>query len=168
MIKKTLLVLDLRVVPLEFSWSSYHIFVCITAHTRFLARTTVKMVFLLLAPYNDSMTLGQGFNSFLHMPRLDGAVEIPESSLHTQAVRAGGATNVSQVVSYSSRFVEKISEVVRSMNISAASSIKSGTIEVSGNSLSVDEAKFAASDLNAVISVKVINQTTTTIKNPKL
>ncbi|RWA14486.1 hypothetical protein EKO27_g555 [Xylaria grammica] len=125
------------------------------------------MVHLLLAPYNDSMQLGQGFNSFLHKPCIDGAVDIPESSLQTQAVKAGGAGNVSQVVSYSSRFVEKISEVVRSMNISAASSIKSGTIEVSGNSLSVDEAKFAASDLNAVISVKVINQTTTTLKNPK-
>ncbi|KAK4184695.1 hypothetical protein QBC35DRAFT_505299 [Podospora australis] len=125
------------------------------------------MVFLLLAPYNDSMTLGQGFNSFLHLPRLNGAVTIPESSLQTQAARAGGAQNVSQVVSYSSRFVEKISEVVRSMNISAASSIKSGTIEVSGNSLSVDEAKFASSDLNAVISVKVINQTTTTVTDPE-
>jgi len=118
------------------------------------------MVALLLAPYNDSMQLGQGYNSFLQLPCIDGAVEISESSVKTQAVRAGGAGNVSQVVSYSSRFVEKISDVVRSMNISAASSIKSGTIEASGNSLSVDEAKFAASDLNAVVSVKVINRKT--------
>ncbi|KAL7953154.1 hypothetical protein V8C34DRAFT_297756, partial [Trichoderma compactum] len=51
------------------------------------------------------------------------------------------------------------------MNVSAASSIKSGTIRISGNSLSVDEAKFADSDLNVFISVKVINQTTA-IKNP--
>ncbi len=116
------------------------------------------MVGLLLAPYNDSMTLGQGYNSFLQVPCIDGAVEIPENSMKTQAVRAGGVGSVSQVVSYSSRFVEKISDVVRSMNISAASSIKSGTIETSGNSLSVDEAKFAASDLNAVVSVKVINR----------
>ncbi|KAH6640374.1 hypothetical protein F5144DRAFT_626551 [Chaetomium tenue] len=125
------------------------------------------MVALLIAPYNDAMTLGQGYNSFLQVPCIDGAVEIPENSLKTQAVRAGGVGNVSQVVSYSSRFVEKISDVVRSMNISAASSIKSGTIEASGNSLSVDEAKFAASDLNAVVSVKVINQTTSMIKQPK-
>ncbi|PKK40952.1 hypothetical protein CI102_15064 [Trichoderma harzianum] len=61
------------------------------------------------------------------------------------------------VVSYSSRFVERISDVARGMNVSAASSIKSGTIGISGNSLSVDEAKFADSDLNAIISVKVIN-----------
>jgi hypothetical protein len=113
---------------------------------------------LLIVPYNDSMRLGQGYNSFLQIPCIDGAVEILENSLETQGVRAGGVGNVSQVVSYSSRFVEKISDVVRSMNISAASSIKSGTIETSGNSLSVDKAKFAASDLNAVVSVKVINR----------
>lgn len=116
------------------------------------------MAHLLLAPYNDAIQLGQGFNSFLHKPCINGAVTIPEDVLQKQAVRAGGTSNVSQNVSYSSRFVDKISDVVRSMNISAASSITSGTIEVSGNSLSVDEAKFSASDLNAVISVKVVNR----------
>ncbi|KAH6980671.1 hypothetical protein BKA56DRAFT_685543 [Ilyonectria sp. MPI-CAGE-AT-0026] len=116
------------------------------------------MAFVLLVPYNDSMHLGQGFNSFLQEPCIDGAVKISEGSVQTQAARSGGSSNVSQVVSYSSRFVEKISDVVRSMNISAASSIKSGTIQVSGNSMSVDEIKFAASDINAVISVKVINR----------
>lgn len=116
------------------------------------------MGYVLLAPYNDSMHLGQGFNSFLQQPCIDRAVKLTQADLQTQAARAGGPSNVSQVVSYSSRFVEKISDVVRSMNISAASSIKVGTIEVSGNSVSVDEAKFAASDMNAVISVKVINR----------
>ncbi|KAF5664050.1 hypothetical protein FDENT_12978 [Fusarium denticulatum] len=124
------------------------------------------MGYVLLAPYDDSMHLGQGFNSFLQKPCIDGAVKLTQADLQTQAARAGGPSNVSQVVSYSSRFVEKISDVVRSMNISAASSIKLGTIQVSGNSLSVDEAKFASSDMNAVISVKVINQITSAIKNP--
>ena len=125
------------------------------------------MVFLLLAPYNDSMHLGQGFNSFLQVQCIDKAVEIPGSALKTEAPRSG-AGNVSQVVSYSSRFVNKISDVVRSMNISAGSSIKRGTIEVSGNSLSVDEAKFAASDLNAVVSVKVGNNVTPSLPEVSL
>jgi len=116
------------------------------------------MVSLLLAPFNVSMRLGQGYNSFLQLPCIEGAVEILQDSLKTQAARDDTAGNASQVVSYSSRLVGKISEVVRSMNISAASSIKSGTIETWGNSLSVDGAKFAASDLNAVVSVKVINR----------
>ncbi|KAK4077755.1 uncharacterized protein Triagg1_3449 [Trichoderma aggressivum f. europaeum] len=120
-----------------------------------------------LAPYNDTMRLGQGYNSFLQLQCLDGAVKIDESNLQTHVARADPSANMSQVVSYNLRFVERISDVVRSMNISAASCIKSGTIGISGNSLSVDEAKFADCDLNVIISVKVINKTTTTIKNPK-
>ena len=51
------------------------------------------MVVLLLAPYHDSIQLGQGFNSFLQKPCIVGAVQINESSLKTQASRAGGAAN---------------------------------------------------------------------------
>ncbi|KAL7908188.1 hypothetical protein GGI35DRAFT_480902 [Trichoderma velutinum] len=120
-----------------------------------------------LTPYNDTMQLGQGFNSFLQLPCLSGAVKIYQSNIQTHVARADPSANISQVVSYNLRFVERISDVARSMNISAASSINSGTIGISGHSLSVDEAKFAESDLNAIISVKVINQTTTTINNPE-
>ncbi|KAL6831891.1 hypothetical protein V8C40DRAFT_237421 [Trichoderma camerunense] len=120
-----------------------------------------------LAPYSDTMRLGQGYNSFLQLPCVDGAVKIDQSDIQTHVARADPSASVSQVVSYNSRFVDRISDVARGMNVSAASSIKSGTIGISGNSLSVDEAKFADGDLNAVISVKVINQTTTTIKNPE-
>ncbi|KAK4063882.1 hypothetical protein Trihar35433_8590 [Trichoderma harzianum] len=111
-----------------------------------------------LAPYNDTMRLGQGYNSFLQLPCLDGAVKIHASDIQTHVARADPSASVSQVVSYNSRFVERISDVARGMNVSAASSIKSGTIGISGNSLGVDEAKFADSDLNAFISVKVINR----------
>ncbi|KAJ7780007.1 hypothetical protein B0H16DRAFT_729585 [Mycena metata] len=116
------------------------------------------MAGLLLVPYNDSMRLGQGFNSFLQMPCVYNAVKVnPESSKFAKKDVKDG---VAQVVSYSSRFVDKISDVTRSMNISAGSSIKNGSVTMSGNSLSVDESKFSASDLNAVVSIKVINQTT--------
>ena len=121
---------------------------------------------LLLVPYNSSMRLGQGFNSFLQVPCVDNAMAFDESKVVVDSgvVDSGnaGPTGVSQVVScsadqttYSSRFVDKISDVARTMNISAASAIKSGGIEVSGNSLPIDEAKFVSSDLNVVVSVKV-------------
>ncbi|KAJ4859736.1 hypothetical protein T069G_04724 [Trichoderma breve] len=97
------------------------------------------------------MRLGQGYNSFLQLPCVDGAVKIDQSDIQTHVARADPSPSVPQVVSYNSRFVERISHVARSMNISAASY----------------EAKFADSDLNAVISVKVINRTTTTTKNPE-
>ncbi|KAM7211204.1 hypothetical protein V8F06_013414, partial [Rhypophila decipiens] len=47
------------------------------------------------------------------------------------------------------------------MNLSYSSSIKKGTIEISGNSTSVDENTFKLSDLNVVVSVRVVNQTIT-------
>ncbi|KAJ7616090.1 hypothetical protein FB45DRAFT_1107156 [Roridomyces roridus] len=115
---------------------------------------------LLLAPYNDSMRLGQGFNSFLQTPCVFDAVSVKLKETSSKSSRKSGRSEVPQVVSYSSRFVDKISDVTRSMNISSGSSIKHGTVTSSGNSLSVDENKFSASDLNAVVSVKVINQTT--------
>ncbi|MCJ1394184.1 hypothetical protein MMC18_007062 [Xylographa bjoerkii] len=108
---------------------------------------------LLLAPYNDSMRLGQGFNSYTHELCIDDAVKIS----------VAGAKNTktpSQVVSYSSRFIEKLSDVVDTLSISYGSSIKKGTVEISGNANTLDETTFKQSDLNAVVSVKVVNQTT--------
>ena len=111
---------------------------------------------LLLAPYNDSMRLGQGFNSFLQTPCAYNAVKVDSD---TKFAKKATGQEVSQVVTYSSRFVDRISDVTRSMNISAGYSIKNGSVAMSGNSLSVDESKFSASDLNAVVSIKVINRT---------
>ena len=107
----------------------------------------------LLAPYDDSMHLGQGFNSFLQVPCIDNAVVFDsDDTFEDVNLESAGVT---QVVSYSAQFVEKISDVARAMNISAGSAIKGGSINVSGNSLSVDEAKFMSSDLNVVVTVKV-------------
>ncbi|KAK7229795.1 hypothetical protein V2G26_001965 [Clonostachys chloroleuca] len=64
----------------------------------------------------------------------------------------------SQIVSYSSRFVNKISEITDDMNISGSLSIKYGAIGGSGKGSFVDSDKFKESDLNFFISVKVINQ----------
>lgn len=84
---------------------------------------------------------------------IDGAVEVTSKN-QTKT------ENPSQVVTYSSKFVERLSDIVSSMNISYSSAIKKGTIEVSGNGNSIDEDKIKASDINLVVSVQVINQTT--------
>ncbi|KAJ4258215.1 hypothetical protein NW762_008363 [Fusarium torreyae] len=64
----------------------------------------------------------------------------------------------SQVVTYTSRFVSKLSEVTDDMNISGSLSIKYGAIGGSGKGSFIDSDKFKESDLNFFISVKVINQ----------
>lgn len=65
---------------------------------------------------------------------------------------------MSQLVSYTSRFVDKLSDVTDSMNISGSLSIKTNGIGGSGGGSFVDTNKFKDSDLNFFIQVKVINQ----------
>ena len=112
----------------------------------------------ILTPYDDSMRLGQGYNSFLHIPCVHDAIKIGQGDV-TITKPNNTSPPISQAVNYSSRFVDKISEVAKSMNVSAGSSIKNGSIISSGSTLSFDEGKFASSHLNAIVSVKVINQT---------
>lgn len=107
---------------------------------------------IILAPYNNSMRLGQGYNSFLQTPCIQGAMKYDEAALNLQRREA---KSVSQAVSYNSRLVDNISEVLQTMNISAGSTIKNGVVSVSGTTVSLNEAKFVSSDMNAVISVKV-------------
>ncbi|KAM5358858.1 hypothetical protein ACJZ2D_014917 [Fusarium nematophilum] len=71
-----------------------------------------------------------------------------------------GARGHSQIVTYSSRFIDKLSDITHDMNISGALSIKYGVIGGSGRGGFVNSDKFHESDLNFYISVKVINQTT--------
>ncbi|KAG7406377.1 hypothetical protein Forpe1208_v013961 [Fusarium oxysporum f. sp. rapae] len=74
------------------------------------------------------------------------------------SVRELSKRGPSQIVSYSSRFVNKISEITDDMNISGSLSIKYGTIGGSGKGSFIDSDKFKESDLNFFINVKVINQ----------
>lgn len=65
----------------------------------------------------------------------------------------------SQTVVYTSRFVDRLSDVTDDMSVSGALSIKAAKIGGSGRGSFVDSDKFKESDLNFYISVKVINQT---------
>ncbi|KAF5237904.1 hypothetical protein FAUST_5856 [Fusarium austroamericanum] len=74
------------------------------------------------------------------------------------SVKALSQRGPSQIVTYSSRFVNKISEITDDMNISGSLSIKYGSIGGAGKGSFGDSDKFKESDLNFFISVKVINQ----------
>ncbi|OJJ42180.1 hypothetical protein ASPZODRAFT_35469, partial [Penicilliopsis zonata CBS 506.65] len=121
----------------------------------------------LLAPYHNGMRLGQGFNSYTQQICLDKAV-LPEASPEAKAVReklilskGGQPANeltAGQIVTYSSRFVDKISDVTDAMNISGSLSIKTATIGGKANGSYVDSDKFKSSDINFHLQVKVTNQ----------
>ncbi|KAL5459121.1 hypothetical protein PMIN06_002972 [Paraphaeosphaeria minitans] len=70
-----------------------------------------------------------------------------------------GRRGPSQTVSYTSRFVVRLSDVTEDMCISGSLSIKAGKIGGSGKGSFVDSDKLKQSDLNFYISVKVVNQT---------
>ena len=126
---------------------------------------------LVLAPWNDSMQLGMGFNSYTQKICLDGVMKVtpiseadnsaekndpfPDDPTKPDPPPPSSSGPVSQVVSYSSRIVDKLSDIVDAMNISYGSSIKKGTVEVSGNTSAIDEDKIKESDLNAVVTVRV-------------
>ena len=69
--------------------------------------------------------------------------------------------STSQIVKYSSRHVEKLSDVSDSMNISGSLAIKCGTILGSDLGAFVDTNRFRESDMNFLLQVKVVNQTRT-------
>ncbi|KAK4169843.1 hypothetical protein QBC43DRAFT_283408 [Cladorrhinum sp. PSN259] len=154
----------------------------------------------MLAPYNNSMRLGQGFNSYTQQICLDRAVlPLPkpptpakgvttlsygtQDGAQTPATSDGGSTDGQpsieyhpqpkdpgptplkvmpwvkpQIVTYSSRFVDKISDVTDAMNISGSLSIKTATIGGKANGSYIDSDKFKSSDINFHLQVKVTNQ----------
>ena len=65
----------------------------------------------------------------------------------------------SQIVTYTSRFVDRLSDVTDDMCVSGSLSIKAAKLGGSGKGSFVDSDKFKESDLNFYISVKVINHT---------
>ncbi|KAM0425738.1 hypothetical protein ACHAPT_008986 [Fusarium lateritium] len=126
---------------------------------------------LQLAPYNNAMRLGQGFNSYTQQICLTDAVmrpsDLPNATKTTRptnnASKLADGTDppkkgVSQIVSYSSRFVEKLSDITDAMNISASLSIKTATIGGGASGQFIDSDKFKESDINFFVQVKVVNQ----------
>ncbi|KAM0265532.1 hypothetical protein ACHAPA_007683 [Fusarium lateritium] len=115
---------------------------------------------LTLAPYNDAMRIGQGFNSYTHEICIDGAVAVDTAGAHSESTQVHTIERPSQVVSYSARAVEKLSDIIQTMNVSYPHSIKKGSITVSGSNSAIDEATFKSADINIIVTVKVTNQTT--------
>ncbi len=65
----------------------------------------------------------------------------------------------SQIVTFTSKYINKLSDVANSLNVSGSLSIKYGELSGGGSGSYVDSDTFQSSDLNFVVMVKVINQT---------
>ncbi|KAJ7132375.1 hypothetical protein C8R44DRAFT_773919 [Mycena epipterygia] len=118
---------------------------------------------LLLAPYNDAMRLGTGFNSFTQELCVNNAVKLETEDqcppLHCDSMAAPNGGNA-QEVTWTARFVDKISQVTHGLNVSGFLQIKGDA----GPASFVDTNKFQESDINYLIQVCVTNRRLTAPK----
>lgn len=97
------------------------------------------------------------FNTYNHEICVNDAVIVdPENPGGDQY--GGDPDTVSQIVSYCTRHVEKVSQVTSAMNISAAASIKTQGFGGGLSGSYVDSDKFKESNVNFFCQVKVVNQ----------
>ncbi|KAJ7314681.1 hypothetical protein DFH08DRAFT_716451 [Mycena albidolilacea] len=124
----------------------------------------------LLAPYNSAMRLGMGFNLFTQQLCINEAVKTTDNqtatkkNLRSQYKKGEMESSTSQVVTWSTKFVDHISEVTDSLNISSITvcslEIKCDAIGGGGGASThfIDSNKFKESNLNYFIQVKVTNE----------
>lgn len=119
-----------------------------------------------LAPYTDAMRLGMGFNSYTQELCIDNAVvttgtKLPytEGNPRPRYTPANSNKEIPQDVKWDAKFVNRVSEVTNSLNVSGALSITLDAIGGGGSASAsfVDVNKFKDSDINYFIQVKVTN-----------
>ncbi|KAI9924691.1 hypothetical protein MW887_006543 [Aspergillus wentii] len=113
----------------------------------------------LLAPYNSSMRLGSGFNSYTQQLCVDDAVTKEAKDIPVPTRPKDG---VAQSVVFKTSIIDKMSDITDALNISGALTIKyNNLIDGTGKGTFINSNKIKESDINFLISVKVINQTVT-------
>jgi hypothetical protein len=80
-------------------------------------------------------------------------------------IPAGPTPTTSQSVTYSTRAIENVSDIMDALNISTSMSIKYGTIHGNGNASFVNETKVLDSELNYIVSVVVNNDAQAAIED---
>ncbi|KAL5588071.1 hypothetical protein FOVSG1_013207 [Fusarium oxysporum f. sp. vasinfectum] len=110
---------------------------------------------LLLAPYDDAMRLGMGFNSYTQTMYIYSyrAVEATDENMIT-------SQTLPPKITYSSKLFEWVSEVVDTMDISRAATIKTGRMEVHRHINVLNDAKIDDAHISLMVSVRVMSQIT--------
>ncbi|KAL5619992.1 hypothetical protein FOBRF1_003238 [Fusarium oxysporum] len=106
---------------------------------------------LLLAPYDDAMRLGMGFNSYTQTMCIYSysAVEATDENMIT-------SQTLPPKITYSSKLFEWVSEVVDTMDISRAATIKTGRMEVHGHINVLNDAKIDDAHISLMVSDELV------------
>ncbi|KAF4502563.1 hypothetical protein FAGAP_1205 [Fusarium agapanthi] len=108
---------------------------------------------LLLAPYNNAMRLGMGFNSYTQTMCIDSAVEATDEAMIT-------SETLSPKITISSMLFESVSEVADTMDISHAATMTTGKMEVHGHMNALNSAEIDDADISLMVSVRVMSEIT--------
>ncbi|VTT69103.1 unnamed protein product [Fusarium fujikuroi] len=108
---------------------------------------------VLLAPYNDSMRLGMGFNSYTQTMCIDGAVDATDETMIT-------TETLQPKITSSSKLFERLSEVVDMMDISRAATMTTGIMDVHGHMNVLNDTKIDDADISLMVSVRVMSKIT--------
>ncbi|TVY61091.1 hypothetical protein Focb16_v014072 [Fusarium oxysporum f. sp. cubense] len=108
---------------------------------------------LLLARYDDAMRQGMGFNSYTQTMCIESAVEATDENMIT-------SQTLPPKITYSSKLFEWVSEVVHTMDISRAATIKTSSMEVHGHINVLNDAKINDAHISLMVSVRVMSQIT--------
>ncbi|KAF5539433.1 hypothetical protein FMEXI_8922 [Fusarium mexicanum] len=106
------------------------------------------------------MKLGSGFNSFTQTLCIDQAVvrDTDTLALAEGSEKQPQEPQVAQSVIYKTSVIEKTTDVTDEMNIKGAFNIKYDQLAVDGTGKFINTNKIKDSDVNIMVSVKVVNQ----------
>ncbi|WQF85312.1 hypothetical protein CDEST_10326 [Colletotrichum destructivum] len=110
---------------------------------------------ILLAPYNPSMQLGSGFNSFTQELCISNAVvrgPIDEANAE-KAFKCQA-----QEVTYRTSVIDTVTDITSAMNINPVFSIKYDIFDAKGKGDFINTSKVKESDISFLTSVKVVNE----------
>ncbi|KAK7454045.1 hypothetical protein VKT23_011558 [Stygiomarasmius scandens] len=125
---------------------------------------------LLLVPYNETMRLGMGFNSFTQQVCVDDAVKLSggegaaaEPNLRPQykdPIIEDSDVKIPHEITWNAKFVDRISEVIDGLNVSVTLYFRCGTTGIGETTLAsfFDPHKLTEADINYWIQVKVTTQ----------
>ncbi|KAK7585653.1 hypothetical protein V3481_011939 [Fusarium oxysporum f. sp. vasinfectum] len=108
---------------------------------------------LLLARYDDAMRQGMGLNSYTQTMCIESAVEATDENMTT-------SQTLPPKITYSSKLFEWVSEVVHTMDISSAATIKTSSMEVHGHINVLNDAKINDAHISLMVSVRVLSRIT--------
>ncbi|KAG9242249.1 hypothetical protein BJ878DRAFT_516481 [Calycina marina] len=116
----------------------------------------------MLVPYNTAISIGAGYNSYTQQLCINDAVEQDikrgKSSTNLSLFDVSRPSSQSQKIEWITKFVDTVTEVADSMNVSGAVLVKeNGTLDSStGAFVNLDSMKD--SDLNYLVQVKVTSK----------